>query len=181
MNSVIARLRETAAELGIEMAAYSDAQWAWQPGDGRWTAQENVEHLILVERGVLRLIRAAMQAPAVEPAATMTDDDVWTRLTALAGRKAEAPERVRPSGRFPEKAEALAEFARLRQETIAYAATTADPLRARWLPLPAGELDGVQALLMLAAHCRRHLGQIRALRGLPSFPTGDDHRAGTVG
>jgi uncharacterized damage-inducible protein DinB len=181
MESVIRRLQETAAELADELTAVTDTQWNWQPAAGSWTVQQNVEHLILVEHGVLRLIRAAMLAPPAERGAPLTDDEVWTRLTRPNGRTAEAPERVRPSGRFPGRAEAMAEFTRLRQETIAYAATTADPLRQRWVRMPAGELDGVQALLMLAAHCRRHLGQIRALRGLPAFPSGDDDRPGTVG
>ena len=77
-----------------------------------------------------------------------------------------APERVRPSGAWGDRAAAMAEFGRLREETIAYASSTADPLRKRWLRMPLGELDGVQTLLMLAGHALRHVEQMRGLREL---------------
>ena len=77
-------------------------------------------------------------------------------------RRGEAPERVRPTGAWGNRGEALEEFRRLRAGTIAYAASTNDPLRERWLRLPIGELDGVQTLLMLAGHAFRHAEQIRS-------------------
>ena len=74
-----------------------------------------------------------------------------------------APERVKPSGAWTDRGAALVEFNRLREETIAYASTTADPLRERWFRLPVGEVDGVQALVMIAGHMARHQRQLRGV------------------
>ena len=62
-----------------EAAGITDAQWNWRAAAGRWTAQENLEHLILVERGVLGLLRRAMAAPATERGEVLTDEEVWGR------------------------------------------------------------------------------------------------------
>ena len=166
---MIVRLRETGEALAREVAGVTDAQWTWRAEDGRWTMQENVEHLILVERGVMALLRRAMAAPAMQRGEMLTDEQVWERLVGPNMLRGPAPERVMPSGAWGERGAALSEFARLRAETLAYASSTAEPFRERWLRLPVGELDGAQALLMLAGHSLRHVGQIRALRGEAGF------------
>lgn len=163
MEAIIARLRESEAELVAVVSGLTDAQWRGGGGEGRWTAQENVEHLILVERGVVTLVRRALGQPAGERGAALTDDDVWARLTAV-GRRAAAPERVRPTGQWVERGEALAEFSRRRAETVAFGLGMEEGvLRGRWIQLPVGEVDGAQALLMLAAHVLRHVAQIRTV------------------
>lgn len=163
MDAIIARLRESEAELGAVVSGLTDAQWSGSSGADRWTGQEIVEHLILVERGLLTLLRRALGQPAGERGVVLTDEEVWMRLTA-AGRPGVAPERVRPTGQWPDRAEAMAEFSRRRAETISFGSGTAEAaLRGRWLPLPVGELDGAQVLLMLAGHVLRHVAQIRQL------------------
>ena len=64
MQETIVRLQESAAELATELNGLSDAQWAWRGEAGRWTVQEIVEHLILVEGKLLFLLRRTMQMPA---------------------------------------------------------------------------------------------------------------------
>lgn len=161
MESAIERLKSSGEAVVHEVAEITDAQWNWRAEEGRWTVQENVEHLILVERGLLLLLRRATGERPKEP---LTDNDLWDRLTGPGRARGQAPERVRPSGTWADRKNALAEFERLRRETIAYALTTEDPLRERWMRLPVGELDGVQVLLMMAGHSMAHLDQIRALR-----------------
>lgn len=163
MDSIIERLRESEAELVAAVAGLSDAQWRGGGGEGRWSGQEIVEHLILVERGVVTLVRRALGQPAGERGAVLSDDEVWARLTAV-GRSAVAPERVRPTGQWMERGEALAEFSRRRAETVAFGLGTEEGvLRGRWIPLPVGEVDAAQALLMLSGHVLRHVAQILAL------------------
>ena len=174
MQETIVRLQESAAELATELNGLSDAQWAWRGEAGRWTVREIVEHLILVEGKLLFLLRRTMQMPAVERTAPLTDVEVWERLVGTERQRAEAPERVRPTGVWLERLAAMAELGRLRAETIGYAETTADPLRERWLRLPVGEVDGVQTLIMMAGHSLRHLKQIRELRTTAGFP--EDYR-----
>lgn len=165
MEQVIGRLRETGEAVAVVVGGLSDGQWTWRAAEGGWTAQEIVEHLILVERRVLERVRVAERAPS----AGMSDDEVWRRLTAP-GRRAEAPEPVLPKGEYWEREAAVREFGKLREATVRYAETTEDPLRELSIPMTAGNLDGVQALLMLSAHCLRHLRQLDALRGAHGFP-----------
>lgn len=160
-EEIITRLRESAAALATELAPYDDDAWTRRPAEGGWNAQETVEHLILVESGVLAMLRAALAAPPTERTAPISDEAVWERLTGMA-RRVEAPERVRPAGQWTDRAAALAEFARRRAVTIQYAETTTDPLRERWIRITVGEIDGMQTLLMLSGHLLRHLAQIRA-------------------
>lgn len=163
MDAIIARLRESEAELVAVVSGLTDAQWSGGAGEGRWSAQEIVEHLILVERGVVTLVRRALGQPAGEREAALTDDEVWARLTAV-GRPGVAPERVRPTGQWVERGEAVAEFSRRRAATVAFGLGTEETdLRGRWIQLPVGEVDGAQALLMLAGHVLRHVAQIREL------------------
>lgn len=164
MEHIIGRLRESRDEIANELASVTETEWEWTPGDGRWNIQQTVEHLILVERGVLTLIRRVVQAPPTERTEPQTDDQVWEKLTGPGRKPGAAPERVKPSGNWTGRESALAELGRLRDETIRYAEATTDPLRERWFRLPVGELDGAQGLLMLAGHSLRHLDQIRALR-----------------
>lgn len=170
MTAVIDRLRESGEALSREVAGISDTQWTWRATDSRWTVQENLEHLILVERGVMTLLRKAMAAPAAERGEALTDGQVWDRLVGASMWRGEAPERVRPTGLWGDRAAAMAEFTRLRGETIEFATTTVEPLRERWARLPVGELDGAQTLLMLAGHSLRHVEQIRTLRREAGFP-----------
>lgn len=161
MDAIIARLRESEAELVAVVAGLSDAQWLGGGGEGRWSGQEIVEHLILVERGVVTLVRRALGQATGERGVVLSDDEVWARLTAV-GRPGVAPERVRPTGQWVERGEALAEFSRRRVETVEFGLGTEEGvLRGRWIQLPVGEVDGAQALLMLAGHVLRHVAQIR--------------------
>lgn len=160
-EDAVARLRETAAALAAELKNCDDDAWTRRAAPDRWSPQETVEHLILVESGVMALLRAAFAAPPSPPQAPLSDETVWDRLTGTA-RRVEAPERVRPAGQWPDRTAAHAEFERRRAATILYAETTADLLRERWIRLPVGEIDGLQALLMLSGHLLRHLAQIRA-------------------
>lgn len=163
MEAILAKLRESEEELRTVVSALTDTQWSGPAPEGRWTGQENLEHLILVERGVVTLVRRALGQPAGKRNTVLTDDEVWARLTAV-GRPGVAPERVRPTGQWTEREEALAEFSRRRAETVAFAlATDEAALRSRWIQLPVGEVDGAQALLMLSAHLLRHISQIREL------------------
>ena len=158
MDAIIARLRESEAELVTVVAGLTDAQWSGSAGEGRWSGREIVEHLILVERGVVTMVRRAVPQPAGE---VLTDEEVWARLTRV-GRRVTAPERVRPTGQWVHRAAALAEFSRLRAETVAFGLGTSE-LRERRIQLPVGEVDGAQALLMLAGHVLRHVAQLRDL------------------
>ncbi len=80
-------------------------------------------------------------------------------------QRGEAPERIRPKGRFATREETIRAFEERRAANIAYARETSEPLRDRFAPHPfAGVIDGYQWILFLAAHTDRHAAQIEETR-----------------
>ena len=75
-------------------------------------------------------------------------------------RKAQAPERARPTGRFSTLAEARETFLTNRQATLDRVRQETE-LREKVVPHPlAGMLDGYQLFLLMALHAERHAEQI---------------------
>jgi hypothetical protein len=145
--------------------ALGPAQWTARPtAPGRWTAGDVMEHLALTEWTVLAFVRGPLQAASPAPRATALDrtsDDALWRAVVDPRVPLDAPERLRPTARWPRPAAHLAAFDAERSATLAYLRATGDPLRAVVAPHPTfGLLDGCQWLLYLAAHTERHLVQL---------------------
>jgi hypothetical protein len=154
----------------------SEAQWAFTPGEGRWSVAEIVEHVITVLEIVLGPVREKLEAaPAAAPIADYQkiDDIVIYRF----------PNRLTkfPSPRQPEGGLALAaarerlaaDFARLTTHL-----ETPD-LRGHSIesaPLKAGTngeyvlMDGYHWILAAAAHTERHTKQVLETIAAPGFP-----------
>lgn len=161
----------------IEMTAgRTPAQWRFKPAGGeRWSLGELAEHLAVTERGVLLSIRRSLSGPsatAEEKAATSGRDERLLRGLPDRSRKVLAPEAVRPMGRFAGLAQTVEEFKARREETMRLLETTEnDLLREHVLPHPVlGPLDVYQWVLFLAAHCDRHLQQMKEVTADPDFP-----------
>jgi hypothetical protein len=81
------------------------------------------------------------------------------------GNRAEAPEPVRPMGRFASLAEAAEGFQAARARTIRFAEMQGQEVYSRAESHPRfGPLNGAELLIIIAGHARRHAGQIRELR-----------------
>jgi len=160
-NGLAGRLREGHAALTALLDGVGDELYNRKP-EGAWSVAENVEHLILVEARVLTAVRRSLAKNAGGPAEPLSDETVWRRAAGETG-KGDAPAVVGPRGEWTDRRVAMAELARRRQATIDYTLTTEDPLRRCAVPMPLGEVDGYQCLIMLAAHLERHTRQIQAL------------------
>jgi len=85
--------------------------------------------------------------------------------------KAQAPEFLRPTGRWASEAELTKAFDDARAANIQYIRTTNDDLRDHFFDHPAfGTLDGYQWLLLISAHSARHTEQIEEVKADPNFP-----------
>jgi hypothetical protein len=171
--------RETALEqLEASRRAYldaleplSEAQWSFRTGPDRWSIAECAEHLVAAEVAIPKLLAGARRQPEA-PGGRPSDEAVRRRIRDRS-RRDEAPERIRPKGRFAGRAETLAAFAERRAANIAFVRTTQSDLRGLFFPHPfAGEIDGYQWVLTLSAHGERHLEQIAEIRLDAAFPKG---------
>jgi hypothetical protein len=85
--------------------------------------------------------------------------------------KAQAPEFLRPTGRWATEADLTKAFEESRAATMEYIRTTNDDLRDHFFDHPVlGTLDGYQWLLLISAHSARHTAQIEEVKADPNFP-----------
>ena len=150
----------------------SRAQWHFHESPERWSIAENVEHCILVEGAVTRVICAALNHPA-EPEKKVAAPAKEPFVLGVAGRvrKLEALEALRPTGRWPDAEEMVRKLRTLRAQSLAFAQQTDADLRNHFLPHQAlGDLDCYQWMVVMALHGARHAAQIEAIKADPNYP-----------
>jgi DinB superfamily len=131
-----------------------------RPAPDRWSVLECLEHVCYVERRFLRMVRESeagrpAERDAVKEAALME------RVTDRSNRKT-APEAVHPFGRYQSISEALRDFNAVRDETLRLASEEGVNLLSRSARhLVFGPLNGVETLLLIGCHGRRHTAQMR--------------------
>jgi uncharacterized protein YjbI with pentapeptide repeats len=139
----------------------SPAQALIKPAPESWSVLECVEHVVTVEE---RFLGWVLDGKAID-ASPNTDKEL--RLLSMMRsrlRKGEAPEAVRPAGRFKDLATALREFDKVRDRTIKV-------LRERGESLYTvgakhfffGDLNGIEVIHLIDGHSRRHAEQIREI------------------
>ncbi|MEO8096930.1 MAG: DinB family protein [Acidobacteriota bacterium] len=142
------------------VASLSDADAATQPGPGRWSALECLEHIIFAEGIYLGWLENAV---VLDEPQRNEEHEAWiTARVTTRDWKWQSPERAFPTGRFHAVADALAEFHTIRDRTIAAAKARESQLfslQAKHATL--GLLNGVELMRLTEAHASRHATQIR--------------------
>ena len=168
-------LEETRAKFLASIDGLSDAQWTFKAGPDRWSIAETAEHIAVSEGIILQLVtERIMKAPKV-PAdpARATDAKVIEVITDRSG-KAQAPEMLKPTNRWPTRAALTQDFEAARKRTIDYIRTTQDDLRGHAMAHPVMQtIDGYQWVLLLAAHSARHTAQIEEVKTAAGYPKGN--------
>jgi hypothetical protein len=156
------------------MAGLSEKQWTFKPAPDRWSVAEVAEHITISESTLFDLVqkRIMMSPAAPEKRAQVAGKDliVMERVPDRS-HKAQAPEFLRPTGRWATEAELAKTFGESRKATMDYVRTTNDDLRDHFMDHPLlGTLDGYQWLLLISAHSARHTAQIEEVKADPNFP-----------
>ena len=158
----------------------NEQQQRFRPARDRWSVAECVEHVSIVERGVLRKIEALVLAPQPEipphaqppPRARVPDQVILARVPNRSSRVTAPPETL-PGGRWTDFAELLRQFEAARERSLRFAAVTQGDLRGHCFAHPyLGDLDCYQWLLFLGAHSERHARQAEEVIADPDFPRG---------
>lgn len=159
-KDVAGQLENARAELIAVVSGLTDEQARTRPASDRWSVLECLEHVSFVERRFLGMVKASEPGTPAE-----RDAD---RETALARRvidrsnRRTAPEAVLPTGKHGSLSEALDEFNAARDETLRFAAEQGVNLLSRSATHPVlGPLNGVEAILLIVGHGRRHTEQMR--------------------
>lgn len=147
----------------------SREQLQYKPAPDRWSVAEVLEHIIIVERRVLGSIKKTVQQAPNTPKSTFEDEFLVSRVATRNGRF-KGPDVLMPKGQWPEDQLPL-EFEAVRRRSIEFAGATQAELRQHTFPHPLfGELDCYQWLLLIPAHCERHLAQAAEVMAEPGFP-----------
>jgi DinB superfamily len=164
-DQLLASLNAGRGELLGAVEGLTDEQAAVKPAGGGWSALECVEHVAAAETLLLRRLKTQS---VVVPEELSRDREaaLYARL-ASRGKKVEAPEFVRPTGRFATLGEAVGAFLDARERTVEWLKKCDFDLRLRAVEHPLlGQASAYEFILIMAAHPARHARQILEGRGL---------------
>ena len=132
-----------------------------RPRRGGWSVVECAEHVIAVENRYLGWIEEGTEI------FTGRDPDRELRLFNMVrdrSTRLEAPDPVRPSGRFASLEAAVGEFQTVRNRSVQLARKQGESLYSVGVKHPYfGDLNAVEVIQLIDAHARRHAEQIREI------------------
>jgi hypothetical protein len=151
------------------VAGLSDAQLNYKPASDKWSIRDVIEHLTLSEETIMQFVTAGRKQSLPKPDTKMEDAKFIAMVTDRS-KPAQAPEMLKPSGKWPTVKAMIEEFRVRRDRNLSWLRSTQEPLRTTYTKMPFGVVDAYQALLMIPAHTERHLGQINEVKSSPGFP-----------
>ncbi len=171
----MSHLNATRKRFQDSITGLSEAQWKFKPAPDRWSIAECAEHIAVSEDSLFQLLteKAMKSPPAPEKKAALKDnDEAILKGVADRTKKAQAPEFLRPSGRWSTAAEILSHFNRSRDRTVAYVENTQEDLRGHVMPSggPQKEIDAYQLIFVISGHAGRHTAQIEEVKSDPNYP-----------
>ncbi len=171
---ILDQLATSEARLLALVEDLTPAQWSFRERPGRWSIAENLEHVLVVEHGLTRLITEALQAPP-QPEKCASAPAREPRVHAIGSdrsHKVEALEMILPRGRWPEPAQMVAELRSIRARTAQWVRELEGDLRSHFFPHGTfGDLDCYQWLIIMGRHGARHALQIEEIKADPAYPT----------
>jgi len=172
-NFLVKHLVDTKTYLHEMVKGLSEEQMNFKSAPERWSIKECLEHIANTELLVAQRTRELTKEPANTEKRNeikITDDD----LVATAINRTDqlqAPEVLKPTGRYASSQDALRAFDDQRDKTIEYIKTTKEDLRGHVAPHPRfGMIDSYQWYLLVGAHQKRHTLQIEEIKADKNFP-----------
>ena len=167
-------LKQTQKDFVDATDGLSDAQWKFKAAPDRWLIAETAEHIAVTEQTIWELVSGKiMKSPATpeKQAEAKGKDEIILEKIPDRSRKAQAPERLKPSGRWATRAALTKDFDALREKEVTYLKETKEDLRNHFEEHPfLKTMDAYQWLIFNGAHCKRHTAQILEVKADPNFP-----------
>jgi hypothetical protein len=169
---LVNHLQKTRQFLLDEVAGLSEAQANFKPAEDRWSIAECAEHITLSEDFLRGAVGQAMQAPAApeRKEELKGKEDQVLQFVTDRSQKFQAPEPLRPTGRWDSLEAIIEVFKASRKKTLDYAHSTPEDLRSHIVAFPTGDMDAYQFLLFLSGHTERHTLQIQEVKAHADFP-----------
>jgi hypothetical protein len=165
LDHALRELDRATAEFLATMEGVAASDYLASPGAGRWSLAENAEHTTVVIRGVERLFSTRLLSQPMADTDRQLGDADLSGLLINRAQPIQAPEMVRPKGRWTTREEMAAALNATTEGIISWSRGAPVDLRAYGAPHPLiGPLDGVQWLLFLGLHTDRHARQAEEIR-----------------
>jgi uncharacterized damage-inducible protein DinB len=165
-------LNETQRDLEKAIKGLSDSQINFKNKEQGWTIAECLQHLAVVEGGVLGMVKGSMglETQPILPGQNVYTNEGLIEAAIKRSEKLSTPEMLQTS-KYSKWENSFASFNNDREEIKKWIEATQDDLHAHVLPHPVyGMLDTYQWILLLAAHSQRHISQIEEVQVDPGFP-----------
>lgn len=172
-TQAIEYLKQTQKDFLASIDGVSEAQWKFKAAPDRWSIAETAEHISLAEQLIWERVGTMMKAPAApeKKAEVKGKEEIILTKIPDRSRKAQAPEQLKPTGRWANRAALTKDFESIRAKEIAYVTETKEDLRSHFDDHPAVKtMDAWQWLLFNGAHCKRHTAQILEVKADPNYP-----------
>lgn len=147
-----------------------------KPTAKSWSVLECIEHVVVVENRFLDWIS---NGTAIAP--QRSEEKEIRLFTSIRNRmtKVEAPEVVRPQGRFETLAAALSEFEAVRDRSVQVVKERGDLLYSIGVTHSRfGNMNAAELIHVIDGHARRHAEQIRETSEALASPIADHHPNG---
>ena len=162
-SEIVKHLEDGRLDLLAAVAGLSDAQAKMRPDPARWSALDCVEHVTIVEDRFLGWLATAKPLEAPNPD-QQKEAGVLARVTDRSTR-IQAPDAIHPAGRFATLEQALEQFNANRNRSVQTAIDRYHELYHLGVEHPRlGAMNGVELMLLITGHARRHAEQIREVR-----------------
>lgn len=164
-TELVQNLERSRQEFLAVLDGLTEDQAKLRPDPARWSVLDCVEHVTVVEQRFIGFLEAAQkqESPRV-------DKEKESRLMQTMPDRSsrfQAPEAVLPKGRFASLAEAREQFDAGRARSIQFAQDRCDDLYClNSMHQRLGPMNGVEFLILIAQHGRRHAEQIREARAV---------------
>lgn len=167
-------LKQTEKDFLAATEGLSEAQWKFKAAPDRWSIAETAEHIAVTEDTIWKLVSEKMMKSPATPekaAEAQGKDEVILTKVPDRSRKAQAPEKLKPTGRWATRALLVKDFENSRSQEIAFLKDTKEDLRNHFEDHPfLKTIDAYQWLLLNGAHCKRHTSQILEVKADPNYP-----------
>jgi hypothetical protein len=167
-------LKQTQKDFLAAVNGVSEAQWKFKAAPDHWSIAETAEHIAVTEQFIWDLVTGKiMKSPAApeKKAEVKGKEEIIMTKIPDRSRKAQAPEPLKPTGRWATREALTKEFESIRAKEIAYVTDTKEDLRSHFEDHPAVKtMDAWQWLLFNGAHCKRHTAQILEVKADPNYP-----------
>ena len=175
-DHAIEYLKQTQKDFLASIDGVSEAQWTFKAAPDKWSIAETAEHIAVTEQTIWDLVSGKIMkgppAPEKAEAAKGKDETILTVIPDRS-RKAQAPERLKPTGKWATRAALTKDFEALRGKEIAYVTETKEDLRNHFEEHPfLKTMDAYQWIIFNGAHCKRHTAQILEVKADPNYPKG---------